>query len=120
MDTVVTLVLLCAVIFLTLQYFKVAQMNYAWQEKYEALKLELKFKDDLFRTLQHQPKPVKGKIPKTWRAALGFPTGYIPTKDEVNSAYRKMAKVAHPDMGGSVAAMIALNLAKDTAMEVAR
>lgn len=41
------------------------------------------------------------------------------TRDEINAAYRSKAVKAHPDHGGSHAAMAELNTARDEAMEQA-
>ncbi len=38
------------------------------------------------------------------------------TADEINAAYRRLARSAHPDTGGSTAAMARLNAARDEGM----
>lgn len=49
--------------------------------------------------------------PESWWQVLGVaPTA---TADEVAAAYRKLAAAAHPDRGGSDAAMARLNAARD-------
>lgn len=49
-----------------------------------------------------------------WAAVLGVPS--TATRDEIQAAYRAAAKTAHPDAGGSDAAMAALNRARDEAL----
>lgn len=53
--------------------------------------------------------------PEPWRTVLGL--GPRPTLDEVQAAYREKAKAAHPDAGGSTAAMSELNAARDAAIK---
>ena len=48
---------------------------------------------------------------RTWREVLGFKEGEKPTIHEVNSAWRRLAKSAHPDIGGTDAQMMELNAA---------
>ncbi|EQA97247.1 hypothetical protein L286_23260 [Sphingobium sp. HDIP04] len=52
--------------------------------------------------------------PEQWWEVLGVPMR--PTRDEVNRAYRDKARTAHPDQGGSHAAMARLNAARDSAL----
>lgn len=56
----------------------------------------------------------------SWEAVMGFPAGYRPRKEEVEQRYRHLAKKRHPDVGGSVAAMATLNLAKREALRAAQ
>lgn len=63
-----------------------------------------------FRGFQALPAP--GKRP--WRDALGL-TG-LPAREEIERAFRDRAKTAHPDSGGSNAAMSELNAAKAAAL----
>ena len=58
------------------------------------------------------PAPGGGR---PWRTVLGL--GPRPTPDEVQTAYREKAKAAHPDAGGSTAAMAELNAARDAALK---
>lgn len=53
-----------------------------------------------------------------WCTVLGIRPDATPT--EIDRAYRARAKAAHPDKGGSVAAMQALNDARDKAKEANR
>lgn len=58
---------------------------------------------------------------RPWRDVLGF--GHHPnvTEDEVNEAYRRLARKYHPDAsGGSVKKMSELNVAKDEALKEMR
>jgi len=61
---------------------------------------------------------VKKLVPKPattgWRAALGLNIGER-DEDVVKQAYRRLAREAHPDRGGSNEAMTALNIAIDQA-----
>lgn len=50
---------------------------------------------------------------KPWREVLGL-TGPV-TRAQVDAAYREKAQAAHPDRGGTVDAMAALNHARDEA-----
>lgn len=56
-----------------------------------------------------------------WRTALGFPPGARVTTVEMESRYRELAAVRHPDRGGTADQMAALNAARDAAKaEMAR
>ncbi len=48
---------------------------------------------------------------KPWRDVLQFNSGPV-SREQVETAYRQAAKKAHPDAGGSTAAMAELNAAK--------
>ena len=48
---------------------------------------------------------------RTWRDILGFKESEKPTMQDVNSAWRRLAKSAHPDVGGTDAQMTELNAA---------
>lgn len=52
---------------------------------------------------------------KTWQEVLGFARDAAPTGAEIDAAYRRLARKAHPDQGGSTAAMAELNAARDAA-----
>ena len=54
------------------------------------------------------PRPFRKR---TWREVLRFKEGEKPTMQEVNSAWRQLAKSTHPDVGGSNARMVELNMA---------
>lgn len=51
----------------------------------------------------------------SWRDILSLPPGTV-TKEEVERAFRKAARAAHPDQGGSDASMAELNDARDRAL----
>lgn len=53
--------------------------------------------------------------PKSCWETLGIPPRS--TKDQIEAAYRGKARAAHPDTGGSTAAMAALNAARDAALK---
>jgi len=55
---------------------------------------------------------------KHWREILKL-NGGKPTRDQVDAQYRLLARVCHPDIGGSDAAMAELNAARDAAMKEA-
>lgn len=57
---------------------------------------------------------------KTWQEVLGFARDATPTQAEVDAAYRRLARNAHPDQGGTQAAMAELNAARDAATRAAR
>jgi hypothetical protein len=57
---------------------------------------------------------------RTWREVLEIPPGVKPTLDEIQQAYRSLASKAHPDKGGSDAAMSELNAARAKAEEALR
>ena len=50
-----------------------------------------------------------------WRVVLGFGAG-VPTKTDIEQRFRLKAKEAHPDMGGSTEAMLALTKAREQAL----
>lgn len=53
--------------------------------------------------------------PEQWWQVLGV--GMQATAAEINEAYRKKARTAHPDAGGSAAEMARLNAARDQGMK---
>lgn len=53
---------------------------------------------------------------KSWRDVLKIASPR-PTVDDINVAYRARSKDAHPDAGGSTAAMAELNNARETALK---
>lgn len=52
--------------------------------------------------------------PEHWTATLGL--SLDATREQINQAYRQRAQTAHPDKGGSTAAMAHLNAARDAAL----
>lgn len=54
---------------------------------------------------------------KHWKDILALPSDARLTVETVESAYRQLAIVRHPDKGGSVEAMAELNTARDTALK---
>lgn len=53
--------------------------------------------------------------PKHWAGALGVSKQATP--EQITTAYRDKARTAHPDVGGSSAAMAELNSARDAALK---
>jgi hypothetical protein len=51
-----------------------------------------------------------------WRAVLGFSAEARPTVDDVNDAFRRLAREHHPDVGGDEVRMAHLNRARDFAL----
>lgn len=67
-----------------------------------------------FRGFTALPAPKR----RTWREVLGYPSGAAPNADNIDSAYRRLAKARHPDTpGGSHDAMTELNTAKSEALK---
>lgn len=54
------------------------------------------------------------------RQTLGFPSGYVPSPDEISKAYKGKAKRHHPDHGGDHQAMVEINVAKEVLLGKAR
>jgi hypothetical protein len=50
-----------------------------------------------------------------WRAVLGFPKGSRPTLEQIDAAYKRIAREKHPDVGGTDIEMAHLNRARDYA-----
>jgi flagellar biosynthesis GTPase FlhF len=64
-----------------------------------------------------QPKHESIKLPKTFDEALALlKLTYPVTRDKIKKAYWAQAQVAHPDHGGSHAAMVRLNAAYELAL----
>lgn len=59
------------------------------------------------------PPPEPGK---SWRAVLGIRAASVITKDDVQAAYRRLASLRHPDVGGTDDQMAELNAARDAAL----
>lgn len=75
--------------------------------------------DQAFAGYDALPPPgATAKIP--WRKVLGFedfPGGALPLKNDIEIAYRNLARQFHPDLqGGSNEAMAMLNSARDEAL----
>lgn len=51
-----------------------------------------------------------------WRAVFGFAKDSRPTKDQIDSAYKGLARQKHPDAGGTDIEMAHLNRARDYAL----
>lgn len=51
-----------------------------------------------------------------WRQVFGFAPNSVPTLDQLDTAYKTLAKERHPDKGGSDEAMFHLNRAHDFAL----
>ena len=51
-----------------------------------------------------------------WRAVFGFAKDTRPTLDQVDTAYKALAKTKHPDAGGTEIEMAHLNRARDYAL----
>lgn len=62
--------------------------------------------------------PAAGPVPRRdWQAVLGLQVLLLPTADDVQQAYRRLASKYHPDREtGDVAAMAAINVARDQAL----
>lgn len=59
--------------------------------------------------------------PRTWREVLGLDGAGPRTVEQVEAAYRRLARERHPDAGGSHEAMLELNAAREDALrEVGR
>lgn len=56
----------------------------------------------------------------SWRDVLGFPPGSPISEPLITDAYRRAASKAHPDRGGSTAAMQEVNAARDAALKEIR
>lgn len=54
---------------------------------------------------------------KTWQEVLGLARDASPSQSEIEAAYRALARKAHPDQGGSTAAMAELNAARDAGIK---
>jgi len=62
--------------------------------------------------------PPSGSSARPWWNVLGLHKGA--TADEINAAYRTKSKAAHPDAGGSTAAMTELNQARAEGLKAVR
>lgn len=69
-----------------------------------------------FRGFTALPAP-PGTKRRSWREVLGFAVGATADKPSIEAFYREKAKKAHPDAGGSTAAMAELNQAKSEALK---
>lgn len=52
-----------------------------------------------------------------WKITLGLQNISRPTKTQIDAAYKNLAKIRHPDKGGSVKLMAELNIARDKALK---
>lgn len=75
---------------------------------------------EIYLKRQGRSTPFSSKY-SGWRTVLGLSENAKLTKESISAAYKEQAKKAHPDAGGSTAAMAALNLSKAEALkELAR
>lgn len=93
--------------------------------EFEGLRRAIMFLEGVLKQYQ-KTHDMRGWSPETrprgtWQEVMGFGAKAKPTKAQVMERYRELAKKRHPDRGGSVAAMAALNMAKTAALkEVAK
>lgn len=57
---------------------------------------------------------------ESYRQLLGLPLGRRLSETEIHSAYKRLAKHAHPDAGGNVKAFLELSAARDALMQERR
>lgn len=69
---------------------------------------------------QASPMPDHLAPKGSWREVLEIRGSGRVSAKEINGQYRKLAKERHPDHGGSVAAMAALNLARQAGLKEVR
>lgn len=63
------------------------------------------------------PPPAGNPAPRSWREVFGFVTSGPISRENVEAAYRRLARDRHPDMpGGSDEAMAELNAARAAAL----
>lgn len=67
-----------------------------------------------FRGFTALPAP-RGK--RSWREVFGYHGAQMPSKNDINTAWRELSKKAHPDGGGSDAQMAELNEARASAFK---
>ncbi|MGQ9866713.1 MAG: J domain-containing protein [Pseudanabaenaceae cyanobacterium] len=72
-----------------------------WQ--LEAWYLERRFRQQL-QVLTAQPERTLVDVLGTELRILHLPLDRLPTRDELNAAYRQRCKATHPDRGGNTAA----------------
>lgn len=63
------------------------------------------------------PPPIVAGMKRDWQAVLELQDLLLPTREDVEKAYRRLASKHHPDKGGSHAAMSELNQARDDALK---
>lgn len=51
-----------------------------------------------------------------WRTVFGFANDTVPTRDQLDSAYKRAARINHPDLGGTDEGMSHINRAHDFAL----
>lgn len=69
--------------------------------------------DQMFQGFQ----AIRGPGPKPWREVLGIKDDAMVTPQMIVSRQHELARVHHPDVGGSETAMTEINAAVDQAME---
>lgn len=73
--------------------------------------------DRAFTGFTALPAPIVAGMKRPWREVLGVAPGRKVSADEVNAIYRSLAMKAHPDRGGTAAAMAEINAARDEALQ---
>ncbi len=68
-----------------------------------------------------KPLPLTSTVKAgTWRSVLGFAPKSLPSFDDITQSYRVLARLHHPDAGGSHDRMAIINNARDKAMNAAK
>lgn len=73
--------------------------------------------DRAFTGFTALPAPIVAGMKRDWQTVLGLQSLLMPTADDVQQAYRRLAAKLHPDRGGDAEGMAELNAARDEALQ---
>jgi hypothetical protein len=98
-------------------YFRVADNIAAIAAHVEALRAIERYGVGTIEQALAGYKALPADSAANWRAVFGFSKDARPTVDDVDTAYKRLAKLKHPDVGGTEIEMLHLNRARDYALQ---
>lgn len=66
------------------------------------------------------PAPIVAGMHRDWQVVLELQDLLLPTRADIEQAFRRLAAIHHPDRGGDVARMAEINRAREEALEFAK
>jgi hypothetical protein len=96
-------------------YFRVADNIAALAAHLEALRAIDRYGVGTIEQALAGYKALPADTAADWRAVFGFAKGSRPTRADIDTVYKRLAREKHPDAGGTEVEMMHLNRARDYA-----